>query len=145
MSQCEVLLIATPPAVIFDVIDQLGDVSGKVIIDATNSVRQKPEPYDTVYHALADKTNAEVVKCFNTTGFENLLNPVYHDEKLDMFMAGDSKTAKRLPQNWRLTSVSELAMILAKLIRCNCWNSLLYPGLTLPSCRGRAGILRLEL
>ena len=96
VSQCEVLLIATPPAVIFDVIDQLGDVSGKVIIDATNSVRQKPEPYDTVYHALADKTNAEVVKCFNTTGFENLLNPVYHDEKLDMFMAGDSKTAKKV-------------------------------------------------
>jgi predicted dinucleotide-binding enzyme len=35
-----------------------------------------------------------VVKCFNTTGFNNMANPVYGDRKLDMFVAGDSAKAK---------------------------------------------------
>jgi 8-hydroxy-5-deazaflavin:NADPH oxidoreductase len=92
----DVVLIATPPVAIFDIIEQMGDVAGKVIIDATNSVAKFPEPYKTVYQALADKTDAEVVKCFNTTGFENMLNPIYQDEAIDMFMAGDSPKAKSI-------------------------------------------------
>lgn len=95
VAESEVMLIATPPTAIFEVIEQLGDVSGKVLVDATNAVRQKPAPYDTVYHALAEKTNGKVVKCFNSTGFENMLNPEYHGEKLDMFMAGDDADAKQ--------------------------------------------------
>lgn len=93
--QCEVILIATPTTAIFDIIEQMGDVSGKILIDATNAVRQKPVPYDTIYHALADKTKGKVVKCFNSTGFENMQNPNYHGEKLDMFMAGDDEEAKQ--------------------------------------------------
>lgn len=92
--QSEVILIATPPTAVFDLLEQMGDVSGKVLIDATNAVRQKPAPYDTVYHALADKTRAKVVKCFNSTGFENMQNPTYHGEKIDMFMAGGDAEAK---------------------------------------------------
>jgi predicted dinucleotide-binding enzyme len=92
--QSEVILIATPPTAIFEILEQLGDVSNKIIIDATNTVMKSPEPYKTVYHALVDKTKAEVVKCFNTTGFENMLNPNYGGEAIDMFMAGDSEKAK---------------------------------------------------
>ncbi|HOZ50386.1 MAG TPA: NAD(P)-binding domain-containing protein [Chitinophagaceae bacterium] len=94
VKQSDVILIATPPTAIFDIIEKLGNVSGKVIIDATNSIAKSPEPYKTVYHALADKTNGEIVKCFNTTGYENMLNPVYHGEAIDMFMAGESENAK---------------------------------------------------
>lgn len=90
----DVVLIATPPTAIFDIVEKMGDVSGKIIIDATNAVRQAPEPYKTVYHCLLDKTKAEVVKCFNSTGFENMLDPVYNGEPIDMFMAGDSAIAK---------------------------------------------------
>jgi predicted dinucleotide-binding enzyme len=90
----EVILIAVPPPAIFSIIERMGDVSGKTIIDATNSVRMAPDPYATVYHSLRDKTSAEVVKCFNSTGFENMLNPVYNGEGIDMFMAGDSDAAK---------------------------------------------------
>lgn len=96
IARSEVILIATPPTAIFDIMAQLGDVKGKTIIDASNSVRQAPEPYKTVYHCLIDKTNAEVVKCFNSTGFENMLNPVYNNEGIDMFMAGDSQKAKEV-------------------------------------------------
>jgi predicted dinucleotide-binding enzyme len=44
---------------------------------------------------------AELAKCFNTTGFENMANPVYHQDLpipheagIDMFVAGDSQKAK---------------------------------------------------
>lgn len=94
VSSAEVILIATPPTAIVELVDMMRDVSGKVIIDATNAVRQTPDPYPTVYHFLADRTKGEVVKCFNTTGFENLLNPVYDGVGINMFMAGDSENAK---------------------------------------------------
>lgn len=94
VAKSDVVLIATPPTAIFDIVAKLGQVTGKVIIDATNSVRQSPDPYKTVYHCLADRTDAEVVKCFNTTGFENMLNPNYNGVAIDMFMAGDSEKAK---------------------------------------------------
>jgi 8-hydroxy-5-deazaflavin:NADPH oxidoreductase len=96
VAKSDIILIATPPTAIFDIINQMGDVSNKVIIDATNSVGKTPEPYPTVYHCLVDKTKAEVVKCFNSTGFENILDPIYNGEALDMFMAGDSEKAKSI-------------------------------------------------
>jgi 8-hydroxy-5-deazaflavin:NADPH oxidoreductase len=89
-----VVLIATPPTAVFDIIDQMGDVSEKIIIDATNSIGKTPAPYPTAFHCLVDKTTAKVVKCFNTTGYENMLNPVYNDVVIDMFMAGDDADAK---------------------------------------------------
>jgi predicted dinucleotide-binding enzyme len=96
VTKSEVVLIATPPTAIFSIIEQMGDVSGKTLIDATNSVRQAPDPYSTVYHALVDKTKGEVVKCFNSTGFENMLNPIYNGVGIDMFMAGDNEAAKQV-------------------------------------------------
>jgi predicted dinucleotide-binding enzyme len=94
VAKAEVILIAIPPQAIFGVIEQMGDITGKTIIDATNAVRVVPDPYKTVYHCLADKTKADVVKCFNSTGFENMLNPIYNGQGIDMFMAGDSDKAK---------------------------------------------------
>jgi predicted dinucleotide-binding enzyme len=102
VANAEVILIATPPTAIFEIIDQMGDVSGKVIIDATNSVMKKPDPYPTAYHCLADRTSADIVKCFNTTGYENMLNPVYGDVAVDMFMAGDSVKAKEVARQLAL-------------------------------------------
>lgn len=92
--QAEVILVATPPQIAKDLAAQFGETSGKIIIDATNSIRSKPEPYATAYHAFADLTQAAVVKCFNSTGFENMKNPDYGPVRLDMFMAGDDERAK---------------------------------------------------
>ncbi|MCB0530896.1 MAG: NAD(P)-binding domain-containing protein [Lewinellaceae bacterium] len=90
----EVILVATPPHIAPELATQMGDVSGKVLIDATNAIQRKPEPYPTAFHAFAQLTKADVVKCFNTTGFENMKNPQYGNQRLDLFMAGDSETAK---------------------------------------------------
>lgn len=102
VAQSEVVLVATPPTAIFEVISRMGDVSGKVIIDATNAVMKGPDPYATVFDALKDRTSAEVVKCFNTTGFENMLDPVYQGDGIDMFMAGDSERAKTVARQLAL-------------------------------------------
>lgn len=96
VKQCDVILIATPPTVIKDIIAPLGDLSNKIIIDATNTIQTNTESYKTVYHFLMDHTKAAIVKCFNTTGFENMHNPIYDGEKIDMFMAGDSVDAKSI-------------------------------------------------
>lgn len=102
VQQAEVILIATPPTAIFDVINAMNDVSGKTLIDATNAVRQKPAPFETVFHALQEKTPGRVVKCFNSTGFENMLHPVYQGEGIDMFMAGDDVFAKEIARQLAL-------------------------------------------
>ncbi len=94
----EVILVATPPQIAPDLAQVFGPAANKIIIDATNSIRTKPEPYATAYHALEALTEAEVVKCFNTTGYENMLNPHYGRQQLDMFMAGDSTRAKKVAQ-----------------------------------------------
>ena len=90
----DVILVATPPQIALDLVDAFGDVTQKVIIDATNAVHTKPLGYATAFHAFEALTNAAVVKSFNTTGFENLQNPDYGQATLDMFMAGDSDFAK---------------------------------------------------
>lgn len=94
-AEAEVILVATPPQFAEDLAPAFGDVRGKVIIDATNAVRTRPDNYPTAYHAFAALTGAEVVKCFNTTGYENMLDPVYGGQRIEVFMAGDSDTAKQ--------------------------------------------------
>ncbi len=102
-AQSEVIIITTPPEAVLSIIPQLGDVSTTVIIDATNSIRLKPAPYNTVYEALKELTNSDLIaKCFNTTGFENMLNPVYSIGGIDMFTAGNNKQAKNIAQQLAL-------------------------------------------
>jgi predicted dinucleotide-binding enzyme len=77
----------------------MGDVHDKVIIDTMNSVRIKPEPFSNTTEALLSLTNCkDVVKCFNTTGAENMGNPVYDGKGIDMFYAGDSDKAKKVAE-----------------------------------------------
>lgn len=90
----EVIVVAVPAMAILDLVQHLQNCKGKIIIDTTNAVRYKPEPYKTVFHCLQDNTEAELVKCFNTTGFENIINSNYNGNGIDMFMAGNSSIAK---------------------------------------------------
>lgn len=90
----ECILIATPPQAVTALLPQTGLMQGKIVIDSTNNVFQRWTDYPTAFHFLNEHTQAELVKCFNTTGFENILDPVYGTEPLDMFMAGDSERAK---------------------------------------------------
>jgi 8-hydroxy-5-deazaflavin:NADPH oxidoreductase len=95
VKMADVVLIATPIAAMVGVAKNLGDVHDKIIIDATNAVFMKPEGFDNGVEAILGLSNAtKVVKCFNSTGFENMKNPQYGDTAIDMFMAGSDAEAK---------------------------------------------------
>lgn len=94
VSKSEVILVATPAHTAVELANQFGKLTGKIIIDATNAIWQKPEPYPTAFHAFQAITGADVAKCFNTTGFENMENPRYGDMGIDLFVAGGSQRAK---------------------------------------------------
>lgn len=90
----EVIVIAVPAQFAHDAAKSLGDVSGKIIIDTMNAVFMKPEGFNNTGDAiLANCNSVDVVKCFNTTGFENILNPKYKNEGIDMYTAGSSEKA----------------------------------------------------
>ncbi|MFN4151524.1 MAG: NADPH-dependent F420 reductase [Candidatus Sericytochromatia bacterium] len=96
VKESEIILLATPATATIDVTKSLGDTSGKIIIDAMNIVMGRgPEGFSNTSDAILANTNTkEVIKCFNTTGFNNMENTKYGDINIDMFMAGDNKESK---------------------------------------------------
>lgn len=95
--QVEVILLAAVPQATADIVLSMGDVSGKVIIDAMNSVRTKPEGFNNSFDALkALAPSAEVVKCFNCVGFNVMADTDFNGTKADMYMAGSSERAKEV-------------------------------------------------
>jgi predicted dinucleotide-binding enzyme len=103
VSACDIVVFTTPADVVISLINEYPELKNKTCIDATNSVRSKPEPYHTAYQAIKDLLKTEkVVKCFNSTGFENMLHPHYKDGSLDMFMAGNDKESKEIAKKLAL-------------------------------------------
>ena len=100
VSLADVILLATPADAAIEVTKSLGDTTGKIIIDAMNIIMGRgPEGYTNTSDAiLANTSTKDVVKCFNTTGFNNMLDPMYGDQAVDLFTCGDSKTGKETAQ-----------------------------------------------
>lgn len=96
VSKAELVLLATPATAATEVALSLGDTTGKIIIDAMNMIMGRgPAGFQTTADAiLAHTQTRDVVKCFNTTGFNNMQNPVYGSVAIDAFVAGDSKAGK---------------------------------------------------
>lgn len=97
VQQSEVILISTPAPSTVEVVKSLGDTTGKIIIDAMNIVMGRgPEGYRNTTDAILNHTQTrDVVKCFNTTGFNNMDNPRYGNTALDLFVAGNSLEGKK--------------------------------------------------
>jgi predicted dinucleotide-binding enzyme len=93
VKQSDIILLSTPAMQTVDVVKSLGDTTGKIIIDAMNIVMGNgPLGYKNTTDAIIDNTQTkDVVKCFNTTGFNNMANANYESIALDLFVAGDSK------------------------------------------------------
>jgi len=98
----EVIELCTPWAAAADAIRSMGPLAGKVLFDSTNpiapgfrlDVGQAGESAGEQVAALA--SGARVVKVFNTTGFQNMADPVYGGVPTVMLYAGDDGEAKRL-------------------------------------------------
>lgn len=93
----EVVLLATPATAAIEVAKSLGDTTGKIIIDAMNIVMGRgPEGFATTAEAiLAHTQTPDVVKCFNTTGYNNMVDTIYNGVAIDAFVAGDSAAGKQ--------------------------------------------------
>jgi predicted dinucleotide-binding enzyme len=98
VSAAEVILVAVPATAAVEVAQSLGDTEGKVIIDTMNVVMGRgPQGFSNTADAILVHTETrDVVKCFNTTGFNNMVNPLYGGMSLDLFTAGDSKKGKTI-------------------------------------------------
>lgn len=97
VQKSDVIVIAAPAHFAHEIAQTLGDVKDKVIIDTMNAVMKKPAHYTNSSEAILDNCNCtDVVKCFNTTGAENMANPHYGTTALDMFVAGDSIKGKHI-------------------------------------------------
>jgi hypothetical protein len=96
VGQAEAIVVSAPATKAIEVAKELGNTEGKVIIDTMNIVMgQGPQGYSNTAEAiLAHTPTKDVVKCFNTTGFENMANPDYNGQAIDMFVAGGSEKAK---------------------------------------------------
>lgn len=83
-------------------IRSLGNVSRKIILDATNPLAMGPDGLGLeIGHNISAgekiqgwATGASVFKALNTTGFGNMAEPVYHGVKSVMFVAGDDAANK---------------------------------------------------
>lgn len=98
VSAAEVVLVAVVPQATQSICEQIKDFAkGKVIIDAMNSVRVKPEGFANSFDAFKSYLpESDIVKCFNSTGFENMSDPIYHGEGIDMFVAGNAAKGKAI-------------------------------------------------
>ena len=96
VKQCEIILISTPATAAVEVVKSLGDTKGKIIIDAMNIVMGRgPQGDKNTSDAILDNTQTkDVVKCFNTTGANNMQNANYGNLAIDLFVAGDSEKGK---------------------------------------------------
>jgi 8-hydroxy-5-deazaflavin:NADPH oxidoreductase len=97
----DVLLFSMPWPVAKDVLSSLGNLAGKVLIDATNPLRRDISGLtvgtDTsAAEQVADWANgARVVKCFNTVGSSVMENDTFAGGKPVMFYCGDDAAAKK--------------------------------------------------
>ena len=96
VTMADIIVVATPATAAVEVAQSLGDTTGKIIIDTMNIVMGRgPAGFTNTTDAILAHTHTrDVVKCFNTTGFENTTNPIYHEHGIDMFVAGDSAVGK---------------------------------------------------
>lgn len=102
--QCTVVVLATPAPQAVEVARSLGDTTGKIVIDTMNIVMGRgPAGFSNTSDAILAHTNTrDVVKCFNTTGFNNMQNPVYEGVAIDAFVAGDSEKGKAVARQLAL-------------------------------------------
>jgi predicted dinucleotide-binding enzyme len=93
----DMILVATEPKDVREVAYWLGDVRRRVIIDATANVDAADEDFVRTATGLQAITGSpHIIKVFNTTGYEQLLQPIFKSKKAELVLAGDSKKAKEI-------------------------------------------------
>jgi predicted dinucleotide-binding enzyme len=101
----EILLLATPWRAAQQALESAGDLSGKVLIDATNPLLPDLSGLEIGTNTSAGEQvaawarGAKVVKAFNTVGFNIMADPNLGGERALLFYCGDDDSAKRTVHN----------------------------------------------
>jgi 8-hydroxy-5-deazaflavin:NADPH oxidoreductase len=93
----DVIVLSTPWPATEAVIRSMGNLKGKIILDATNPLTRGPDGIGLeIGHSISGgekvqgwAAGASVFKTLNTTGFGNMANPEFKGVKSVMFVAGD--------------------------------------------------------
>ncbi len=96
----QAILLAIPWDVTREVIESLGAVEGKILLDCINPI--KPDfsglslgsTSSAAEEIAAWAPGAKVVKAFNTVSDATMVNPWYGSQKAAMFFCGDDEDAK---------------------------------------------------
>jgi 8-hydroxy-5-deazaflavin:NADPH oxidoreductase len=92
VSASDVIALAVPWNAVESVLRAAGPLTGKVLLDCTNGA--PPDVRSGAERVAAWAPGARVVKIFNNTGAANMADPMYGDEAVSMFYAGDDAAAK---------------------------------------------------
>ncbi|HTA42545.1 MAG TPA: NADPH-dependent F420 reductase [Bryobacteraceae bacterium] len=97
----DVIVLSVPWGAVADALRSTGDLTGKIVLDATNPLLPDLSGLDVPQgtsggERVAGLTKAHVVKIFNTTGYPNMANPDYQGQPATMFYCGDDDGAKRI-------------------------------------------------
>jgi NADPH-dependent F420 reductase len=102
----DVVVLSVPWDGARDAITVAGDLRGRILIDATNPVPPTAEGLRrglVIGHTTSGGEQvaqwaggARVVKTFNTTGWQNMADPIYGSQGLSMLLCGDDAEAKKV-------------------------------------------------
>ena len=101
-ASADAIVLSTPWPATEAAIRSMGDLKGKIILDATNPLAHGPDGISLdIGHSISGgekvqswAAGASVYKALNTTGFANMANPVFDGAKSVMFVAGDDEANK---------------------------------------------------
>ncbi len=104
--QADVVVLSVPWVNAQEALSAAGDLHGRILIDATNPVPLTLEGLRQglmIGHTTSGAEeiarwakDARVVKAFNTTGWQNMADPVYGSQRLSMMLCGDDAEAKKV-------------------------------------------------
>ena len=103
-TSADIVVLSTPWPATESAIRSMGNIRGKIILDATNPLTRGPEGIALeIGHSTSGgekvqswATGASVFKTLNTTGFGNMASPEFKGVKSVMFVAGDDADGKKL-------------------------------------------------
>ncbi len=102
IASCEIILLSLPWQVVEATLTNAGDLSNKIIIDATNPLTPDFSALEIGFDTSGAEQvatwakGAKVFKAFNQTGWENMANPVYDGKPSVMMVCGDDTDAKEI-------------------------------------------------
>jgi NADPH-dependent F420 reductase len=91
----EAILLAVPWSETLKTVSELGNLNGKILIDAINTFHADPPQRGSCAQDIAaGAPGARVVKAFNTMGAATMADPDFNAQKATVFIAGDDADAK---------------------------------------------------